>query len=45
VPSLVGKALGFRASSAKLKDLINKVLESMLEDGDVASRDQKLFLN
>jgi hypothetical protein len=44
LPLLVGKALGFRAASAKLKDLIEKVLASMLEDGEVASRDQKLFL-
>jgi hypothetical protein len=44
LPLLVGKALGFRAASAKLKDLIDKVLASMLEDGDVVSRDQKLFV-
>lgn len=42
---LVGKAIGFRAASAKLKDLIESVLACMLEDGEIALRDQKLFAN
>jgi very-short-patch-repair endonuclease len=45
LPLLVGKALGFRAASAKLKDLIDKVLATMLENAEVASRDQKLFID
>jgi very-short-patch-repair endonuclease len=44
LPALVGKAFGFKAAGAKLKDLIEKVLTSMLEAGDVVSRDEKLFL-
>ena len=43
LPSLVGKALGFKATSAKLKELVERVLAPMLESNEVVSRDEKLF--
>jgi very-short-patch-repair endonuclease len=45
LPLLVVKALGFKVTSPKLKDLIDKVLASMLENGDISARDQKLFVH
>ncbi len=45
LPPMVVRALGFKATSPKLKDLIEKVLATMLEAGDVAARDQKLFVS
>lgn len=44
LPSLVGRALGFKTTSAKLREVIENVLSSMLEKGEVALRDEKLFL-
>jgi very-short-patch-repair endonuclease/DNA polymerase III delta prime subunit len=44
LPGLVGRALGFKMTSPKLRELVENVLGSMLEAGTVVSRDQKLFL-
>jgi hypothetical protein len=44
LPSMVGRVLGFKATSPKLKELVEKVLTSMVEAGEVVSRDEKLFL-
>lgn len=44
VPALVGKALGFKATSAKLKGLIEEALSRLLDDDMLALRDEKLFL-
>jgi Protein of unknown function (DUF3320) len=44
LPVVVGRVLGFKTTSAKLKDMVDKVLTSMLEKGEVVSRDEKLFL-
>ena len=44
LPSLVGRALGFKVTSAKLKEVVEKILEAMLENGDIVSRDGKLSL-
>jgi very-short-patch-repair endonuclease len=43
VPVMVGRAFGFKATSAKLKDAIERVLSSMLENKSVVLRDEKLF--
>jgi hypothetical protein len=44
LPSMVGRLLGFKATGAKLKEMIEGVVSSMLEDSEVVSRDEKLFL-
>ncbi len=44
LPLLVGRVLGFKMASAKLKDVVDKVLTAMLAENEVVSRDQKLFL-
>ncbi|MGP0063183.1 MAG: DUF3320 domain-containing protein [Isosphaeraceae bacterium] len=41
---MIAKILGFKATSAKLKDLIEKVLTRMIEENAVSVRDEKLFL-
>jgi very-short-patch-repair endonuclease/DNA polymerase III delta prime subunit len=43
LPTLVGRVLGFKATSPKLKETVEKVLAAMLEKNEVESRDQKLF--
>ncbi len=45
LPPLVARALGFRAASAKLKERIETILNSMLDGGAVVARDEKLFLS
>jgi hypothetical protein len=44
IPATVAKVLGFKAASAKLKDVIDKVLAHMVEENRLALRDEKLFL-
>jgi hypothetical protein len=44
LPVVVAKVLGFKATSPKLKDVIEKVLERMLEQNTVILRDEKLFI-
>jgi very-short-patch-repair endonuclease len=44
LPSMVGRLLGFKTTSAKLKEMIEGVSSSMLESSEVISRDEKLFL-
>ncbi len=44
LPLLVARALGFRAASAKVKERIEAILASMLDDRVVVMRDEKLFL-
>ena len=44
LPSLVGRVLGFKATSAKLREMVDTSLESLHDKGDVALRDEKLFL-
>jgi hypothetical protein len=44
VPSTVARALGFRATSGKFKELVARVLEGMAEAGEIALRDEKVFL-
>ncbi len=44
LPSSVGKVFGFKSTSVKLKESIEKVLTSMLETSDVVVRDEKIFL-
>ena len=41
---VVTKVLGFKATSAKLKDVIEKVLARMLEENTVILRGEKLFV-
>jgi hypothetical protein len=41
---MVGRLLGFKATGANLKEMIEGVVSSMLEDSEVVSRDEKLFL-
>jgi hypothetical protein len=41
---MIARVLGFKATSAKLKDLIEKVLTHMIEENAVSLRDEKLFL-
>jgi very-short-patch-repair endonuclease len=43
LPMMVSKVLGFKTTSSKLKELVDKTLTSMLEAGDITSRDDKLF--
>ncbi len=43
LPSLVREVLGFKTTSAKLKELVEKALTSMVNGSEIASRDQKLF--
>ena len=44
VPAMVSRVLGFKTTSPKLKELVDKTLTSVLEAGDVVPRDDKLFL-
>jgi hypothetical protein len=44
IPLMVAKVLGFKATSAKLKNLIEKTLARMLEENRLTLRDEKLFL-
>jgi len=44
LPLVVAKVLGFKATSAKRKDVIEKVLARMLEENTVILRDEKLFV-
>ncbi len=43
VPSMVARVFGFKVVSAKLRDVIEKVLERLLEENAIAVREQKLF--
>ena len=42
VPSLVGRVLGFKATSAKLREMVETAIEVLHEKGDVTLRDEKL---
>ena len=44
LPAMVSSVLGFKTTSPKLKELVDKTLTSALKTGDVVSRDDKLFL-
>jgi hypothetical protein len=44
LPVMVSSGFGFKATSPKVKELIDQTLTSMHEAGDVVSRDDKLFL-
>ena len=44
LPLVVAKVLGFKATSPKLKEVIEKVLTRMLEENTVIRRDEKLFI-
>jgi hypothetical protein len=44
LPLAVAKVLGFKATSAKLKDVIEKILARMLEENTLILRDEKLFV-
>jgi hypothetical protein len=44
LPLVVAKVLGFKATSPKLKDAIEKVLARMLEENVITLRDDKLFI-
>jgi hypothetical protein len=44
LPVMVSRVFGFKSTSAKAKELVEKTLLSMHEAGDVVSRDDKLFL-
>jgi len=44
LPLVVAKVLGFKATSPKLKDAIEKVLARMLEVNVITLRDEKLFI-
>jgi hypothetical protein len=41
---MVSRVFGFKSTSPKIKELVDKTLLSMHEAGDVVSRDDKLFL-
>ncbi|MDB5348771.1 MAG: hypothetical protein JWN86_18 [Planctomycetota bacterium] len=44
IPLLVARALGFRATSPRLKDMIEEVLADLIEKHTISRRDDKLFL-
>ena len=44
LPVMVSRVFGFKSTSPKVKELVEKTLASMHEAGDVVSRDDKLFL-
>ena len=44
IPSMVARALGFKATGAKLKDAIERELERMVEQSLLIVRDEKFFL-
>ena len=44
LPVMVSRVFGFKTTSPKVKELVEKTLISMHEAGDVVSRDDKLFL-
>jgi hypothetical protein len=44
LPVMVSRVFGFKSTSPKVKELVEKTLTSMHEAGDVVSRDDKLFL-
>jgi very-short-patch-repair endonuclease len=44
LPAMVSRVLGFKTTSAKVKELVEKTLASMHEAGVIVSRDDKLFL-
>ena len=44
LPVMVSRVFGFKSTSPKIKELVDKTLLSMHEAGDVVSRDDKLFL-
>jgi hypothetical protein len=44
LPVMVSRVFGFKTTSQKVKELVEKTLTSMHEAGDVVSRDDKLFL-
>jgi len=41
---MIAKVFGFKATSAKLKDLIEKVLARMIDENTISLRDEKLFI-
>ncbi len=44
LPVMVSRVFGFKSTSPKVKELVEKTLTSMHEAGDVVLRDDKLFL-
>ena len=44
LPVIASRVFGFKTTSPKVKELVDKTLTSMHEAGDVVSRDDKLFL-
>lgn len=44
IPLMVARALGFKATGAKMKDTIEVVLERMVKENVLDLRDEKLFL-
>ncbi len=44
VPVMVGRVFGFKATSAKLKEVVEKALAQILEENALVLRDEKLFL-
>jgi very-short-patch-repair endonuclease/DNA polymerase III delta prime subunit len=44
IPPLVAKALGFKSSGPKLKELIDRVLEGMIQENVLTLREERLYL-
>lgn len=44
LPVMDSRVFGFKSTSSKVKELVDKTLTSMYEACDVVSRDDKLFL-
>ena len=44
LPVMVSRVFGFKSTSPKVKELVDRTLSSMHEAGDVVLRDDKLFL-
>ncbi len=43
IPAMVARLLGFKTTTAKLKDAIDAVVARLIEQGQVSVRDDKLF--
>jgi very-short-patch-repair endonuclease len=44
IPVMVGRAIGFKATSTKFKELVEKALVRVLAENKLITRDEKLFL-
>jgi hypothetical protein len=44
LPVMVSRVFGFKSTSPRVKELVEKALASIHEAGDVVSRDDELFL-